>query len=149
MSDDTHRSVDYVETIPVSADKVWHWLGDFGSIISWLPPGATGTIEVVGEGVGALRNLDLNVVGKVQHELTAYDAEARSITYLLTKGQPLGMVKYWVQVTAETADENACRLVFHGEFDGDPSFDLDEMATNLEGSYQGMAAGLLRVASDG
>ena len=143
-----HRTVECSHDLPVSADAVWHWLGDFGSIIAWLPPGATGTIEVHGEGVGALRDLDLNKVGKVQHELVAYDADQRSLTYLLTKGKPLGMVNYQVAVKAVPTGDSSCRLDWYGEFEGDPSFDLDEMATNLAGSYQGMADGLARVAAE-
>ena len=150
MSDannDTNRVVECSQDIPASAEAVWHWVGDSGSILDWLPSGATGTIEVHGEGVGALRDLDLNVVGKVQHKLVAYDKDSRSLTYLLTKGQPLGMLKYQVRVTVVSTGDNTCRLDWFGEFEGDPSFDLDEMAANLKGSYDGMAEGLTRLTA--
>ena len=130
--------------LPVPAEDVWALLSDFGSIIKWLPSGNdNSTVVLTGEGVGMFRDLDMPSVGKVQHRLDRLDPDNMLITYSLTKGQPLGMVDYQMSVSVSPAGDGACRIKFYGEFEGDPTADIAQMAKNLEDSYRGMCDGLV------
>lgn len=74
--------------IAAPADKVWARLAKFDDA-SWIPAVAK-TIGTGGSAVGATRVLTLKGDGAptVEEELTRIDAEARTLTYKITKVDP-------------------------------------------------------------
>lgn len=135
------QTVDTNQRLDVAVDRCWEVVSDFGSLLSWLPGNESGTLTLNGEGIGMTRDLNLPTVGAVQHRLDALDHEARSLTYSLTKGRPLGMAAYSVTVTL-TGDADHCVLHWRGEFEPEAGADVEEMGRNLAGAYDNMANGL-------
>ena len=48
------------------AEQVWEEMRHFDRVLRWIPGGDASTIKVTGEGVGAVRDLQLATQGYVQ-----------------------------------------------------------------------------------
>ena len=65
-----------------SAGDVWEKLGDFAEL-GWMP--GVGSVEVEGEGIGAVRSIAMGPA-KIVERLEAHDNAARSLSYSITEG---------------------------------------------------------------
>lgn len=141
-------TVTYEQDLELSVQAVWEVLKDFGGFLKWAG-GGRGTIEVEGEGVGMMRSLNIPGLGLIQERVEILDPETKTLSYRLVGGQPLGMASYLALVRLIDGGDGACRIAWHGEFEGAEGTDASEIAVNLEGSYVGMSKGLVAYVKGG
>jgi hypothetical protein len=95
----------YASTVlPVSADRAWEYLRDFGNIAEWHPGIVSGELEHgTGDQVGAVRRLT-GPGGEVFRErLVALDDDERSCAYDLFEGPfPVRYYRATLRVTPVT-----------------------------------------------
>ena len=101
--------IEHRRDIDLSADTVWEEVRHFDRVLEWVPGGDQSSIRVQGEGVGAIRDIELSTQGYVQHRLVAYDDNERSFSYELTAGKP---IDYLIDVdTDEVIEFTAPELI--------------------------------------
>lgn len=141
-------TVTYDQDLDLPADTVWEVLKDFGGFLKW-GGGGQGTIEVEGEGVGMMRTLNIPGLGLIQERVEVLDPATKTLSYRLVGGQPLGMAEYLAVVRLNESGDGACRIAWHGEFEGAEGMDTSKIAANLEGSYVGMSDSLVAYIKGG
>ena len=127
----------------LSPDAVWEELRHFDRVLNWIPGGDQSTISVHGEGVGAIRELQLATQGPVRHRLLVLDDERRTLSYELTAGKPIGMQDYVVVATVAPTDEGRCAIRWAGRMTADGSLDEREVGRALEVALGNMTTGLI------
>jgi len=138
-------NIEHKRDIDLSADAVWAEMRQYERVLEWIPRGDESTITVVGEGVGAVRDIQLATMGYVQHKMLAFDDAARSFSYELTEGKPLGMQDYCVVATVTPIDDGHCTIRWAGEMNGDGSRDEAEIGNALESALGNMTTGIIAV----
>ncbi len=74
--------------IPVTPDKVWQTLRDFGGMDKWAPGIASLTVE--GRGVGAVRTITFQDGSQVKERLESFNDAGRTLSYtILESGLPV------------------------------------------------------------
>ena len=127
------------------AEQVWEEMRHFDRVLKWIPGGDESTIKVTGEGVGAVRDIQLVTQGYVQHRLIAYDNERRTFAYELTAGKPIGMQDYQVVASVTPIDENHCTIRWAGQMTSDDSLNEEEVGHALEVALGNMVTGTIAV----
>ena len=127
------------------AEQVWEEMRHFDRVLKWIPGGDRSTIEVTGEGVGAVRDIHLATQGYVQHRLIAYDEAQRTFAYELTAGKPIGMQDYQVQASVTAIDDTHCTIRWAGKMTADASLDEAEVGRALEVALGNMVTGTIAV----
>ncbi|HYW05278.1 MAG TPA: SRPBCC family protein [Gammaproteobacteria bacterium] len=125
------------ETIDAPAARVWEMIGDFGGLARiGLVPSCT----VEGEGIGAVRTLDMG--GPVVRErLEAHDDAGRTLTYTMVETGPLPVRNYRSTIRVLEEGPQRCTIDWAGEFD--PLGDAAEQAEQtVRGIYTGGISGL-------
>ncbi len=135
--------VEHRRETDLSADTVWQELRHFDRVLKWIPGGENSSIKVTGEGVGAIRDLELATQGYVQHRLVAFDDAQRMLSYELTAGKPIGMQDYVVVATVTPIDDNRCTIRWAGKMTSDNSLDETEVGRALEVALSNMTSGLI------
>lgn len=83
---DTMLHVKKSVKINAPADKVWAKIADFGDLGAWHPAVAkTEIVEGTDNVKGAKRVLTLQDGGKISETLTAYNAKAKTMSYVITE----------------------------------------------------------------
>ena len=129
----------------LSADTVWNEIRHFDRVLKWIPGGDASTITVKGEGVGAVRDIQLATQGYVQHRLVAFDDQERMFSYELTAGKPIGMREYTVVATVTPIDDNRCTIRWSGRMTADSSLNEAEVGHALEVALGNMTTGIIAV----
>ena len=127
----------------LSADAVWEEVRHFDRVLQWVPGGNESTITVQGEGVGAVRDIELATQGYVQHRLVAFDDDERMFSYELTAGKPIGMQDYTVVATVTPIDDGHCTIRWAGKMTADASLDESEIGRALEVALGNMTTGII------
>ena len=127
----------------LSPDAVWEELRHFDRVLNWIPGGDQSTITVQGEGVGAIRELQLATQGRVRHRLLVLDDERRTLSYELTAGKPIGMRDYVVVVRVAPSDAGGCAIHWSGRMTAEASLDEREVGRALEVALGNMTTGLI------
>ena len=135
--------VEHSRTIDLPAAVVWEEVRHFDRVLLWVPGGERSRISVRGSGVGAVRDIHLATQGYVQHRLVAYDDDARSFSYELSAGQPIGMQRYVVVATVSPLDDTHCRLRWAGRMTADASLDDAVVGRALEVALGNMTTGII------
>lgn len=135
--------IDVRRDVDLSADTVWEEVRHFDRVLQWIPGGAESTIKVNGEGVGAVRDIELSTQGYVQHRLVAYDDEQRMFSYELTAGKPIGMQDYTVVATVTPIDSDHCTIRWAGKMTADSSLNEAETGRALEVALGNMTTGII------
>jgi hypothetical protein len=136
------RTVVYDHEIEVPVGAAWPVFANFAGFAEWnaMPI----ALQIVGDGVGMTRTMDIPDVGRISERLDRRDDANMTLAYSLVEGTPLGMVEYRAEVTLSAAAQNRTLIQWRGEFSGPEDADLEAMAANLTGSYQGMSQALGR-----
>ena len=129
--------------VDISAQIVWDEMRHFDRVLRWVPGGAQSTIQVTGEGVGAVRDITLVTQGYVQHQLVAFDGDNMSFSYKLTAGKPIGMQDYVVVAKVIPVNEKSCLIRWAGEMNADKSLDERAVGHALEIALGNMVTGLI------
>ena len=127
----------------LSPDTVWKEMRHFGRVLHWIPGGEESTITVRGEGVGAVRELQLATQGPVRHRLVAFDDERRMLSYELTGGKPIGMEDYVVVATVTPIGGGGSTICWSGRMTADASLDEREVGSALEVALGNMTTGII------
>ncbi len=138
-------NIEHKRETDLSADDVWAEMRQYDRVLKWIPRGAESTVKVVGEGVGAVRDIQLATMGYVQHKMLAFDDDTRMFSYELTEGKPLGMQNYHVTATVTPIDDGHCTIRWIGEMTGDGSRDEAEIGKALESALGNMTTGIIAV----
>jgi Polyketide cyclase / dehydrase and lipid transport len=135
--------IEHRRTIDLPASTVWEEVRHFDRVLQWVPGGEQSTIAVIGEGVGAVRDIRLVTQGYVQHRLIAFDDSKRVFSYELTAGQPIGMRDYVVVCTVTPLDANQCTICWAGRMTADDSLNEIEIGRALEVALGNMTTGII------
>ena len=129
--------------VDLSAETIWEEMKHFDRVLRWVPGGDKSTISVKGEGVGAIRDINLITQGYVQHQLIAFDNEKRMFSYKLTAGKPVGMEDYTVVASVTPIDKNNCKIQWAGEMKSDSRVDENKVGVALEAALGNMVTGTI------
>ena len=92
--------------VAAQASKVWEVVGDFGGFARFIP--ALASIEVIGDGVGAVRHKKFKEGGLVVVEqLNSRDDSAFSMTWTTIQNN-LGIRNLWASMTVVPRGEHSC-----------------------------------------
>jgi len=97
-----------VSSVKVAAEarNVWEVVGDFGGFKKFIP--ALDSIEVIGEGVGAIRHKQFKEGGLVVVEqLNSRDDSAFSMTWTTIQNN-LGIRNLWASMTVVPKGDDSC-----------------------------------------
>lgn len=132
--------IQWEQNIASSADKAWSVFSNFGEFLIWnkLDVG----MEVTGEGIGMIRTLVIDGLGRVGERLDLLDNETLSQHYTLVEGEPLGMQTYSAQIQIKALDAHNCCIYWEGTFTVASDTDEAKVGKSLQGSYQGMSSSL-------
>ncbi|OEC32677.1 Polyketide cyclase / dehydrase and lipid transport [Pseudomonas cuatrocienegasensis] len=115
----------YRETLEASAQKTWHAMRDFAAIAR---AGLAERVEMVGEGVGSCRHLQMPGGLVLVERLEARDDAARTLTYAMTEPGPMPLAHY--QATLQVSgDEQTCQVLFSATYE--PRAISEEKATRM------------------
>lgn len=129
----------------LSAEQVWEEMRHFDRVLKWIPGGDKSSMSVTGEGVGAVRDIQLATQGYVQHRLVAYDEQQRTFAYELTGGKPIGMQDYQVVASITPIDNAHCTICWAGKMTADESLNEIEVGHALEVALGNMVIGTIAV----
>ena len=129
----------------LSAEQVWEEMRHFDRVLKWIPGGDKSSMSVTGEGVGAVRDIQLATQGYVQHHLAAYDEKQRTFAYELTGGKPIGMQDYRVVASVTPIDNAHCTICWAGKMTADESLNEIEVGHALEVALGNMVIGTIAV----
>lgn len=130
------------EEVAAPAAEVWALLGDFGGV-GRLVKDLVKRTSCEGEGVGALRTLELADGGAVRERLDAFDAARRSLTYSIVGESPLPVRDYRATVEVVESGPERCRVEWRSTFEpaGAPE---PEVRALVEGIYRDAIEGVRR-----
>ena len=137
--------IEHKRDTDLSADTVWEEIRHYDRVLKWIPRGDESKITVKGEGVGALRDIELATQGYVQHRLVAFDEVQRMFSYTLTAGKPIGMQDYTVVCTVTPIDSDHCTIRWAGKMTADNSLDEADIGAALEVALGNMTTGIIAV----
>ena len=127
------------EQIAASAAKVWELIHDFGDLSKWAA--GIERCEVSGQGVGAVRTLEIPGGGSIKERLESFDDAARSFSYSMLEPIPLPLKNYLATVQISEDGPERCTIDWSGSFDpaGAPE---EQTAKMIRGSYTGSIASI-------
>ena len=112
----------------VPAAKAWAAIGDFGGLLTWMPPLEGSTLSTTGSGVGMVRTLSLPGLGAGDERLDANDHDNMIQVLSITTGGPFGASRYQARLSVRP--------------DAPAGVDEGEIRTQLQGAYAFMLGGL-------
>ena len=136
-------SINVEREVDLPAETIWEEMKHFDRVLRWVPGGDKSIISVKGEGVGAIRDINLITQGYVQHQLIAFDNEKRMFSYKLTAGKPVGMENYTVVASVTPIDKNNCKIQWAGEMQSDSRVDENKVGVALEAALGNMVTGTI------
>jgi carbon monoxide dehydrogenase subunit G len=100
--------------VAAPVQRVWEILSDFSGIAKLSPAIQSCTVE--GEGVGAVRTLDMPGGATLQERLEAHDEKQKTFSYSIIGNNPLPFTGYLSTVTVEASGRDACLVDWRGRF---------------------------------
>ena len=137
------KSVEVIRIANIPAEIIWDEMKHFDRVLRWVPGGNESTISVRGNGVGAIRDIELVTQGYVQHKLVAYSEKDYSFSYKLTDGKPVGMQNYIVIAKITPIDQQKSEIRWSGEFTSDKRLNENDVAEALSTALNNMITGLI------
>jgi carbon monoxide dehydrogenase subunit G len=101
---------------------VWKVVGDFGGVDSFLE--VVESVEVEGEGVGAVRTLNLPEGAQFVETLTALDAEAMTLSYRIDES-PLPVEGYAATIRVSELEDGSSKVDWSATFKAKGASDAD------------------------
>jgi len=137
------KSVEVIRIANIPAEIIWDEMKHFDRVLRWVPGGNESTISVRGNGVGAIRDIELVTQGYVQHKLVAYSEKDYSFSYKLTDGKPVGMQNYIVIAKITPIDQQKSEIRWSGEVTSDKRLNENDVAEALSTALNNMITGLI------
>ncbi|CAO3436257.1 SRPBCC family protein [Azospirillum doebereinerae] len=99
--------------IAAPADRVWRILGDFSGIAAWAA--GVRAVQVDGDGVGAIRRLDVGGSAELVERLEARDDALRWLVYTVQSG-PLPVRNYRAEIRVEEEESDRARVTWTASY---------------------------------
>lgn len=131
--------VNLTRDIAASSDAVWAVLENFGDL-SWVP-GAGDNVEVIGEGVGMIRRINMEGLDPIDEVLESMDRAAKSLSYSIAKNAVIPFDKYVASVRVAEKDASTATVFWDCTFDEGEIPGADAKAM-IEGNYNMLLDGL-------
>lgn len=127
--------IDVIQAMPVSADKVWQRIRDFGDL-SWLP--GVSACDVDGNGLGAIRTVSVGDGPPVQERLEAHDDETRQFSYSIISAPGLDAQASFHASVSVTPTEDGCEVRWQAGFNREafPPEVAEKLTQRAEGMYR-------------
>lgn len=100
----------------VAAGRLWRTLVDWGGIADWFPRGFIDSLEIEGEGDGAVRIINAPGGARILERLDGADADNLILQLSIVDPLPDGLLYYKATGRIEPLDERSCRLVWASAF---------------------------------
>ena len=123
--------------IPAAPDAVWALVRDFGGFVKTL--GAP--VEVEGDGVGALRTMQMGGPGPVVERLEELNDDEQRLRYSIVEAGPLPVRDYVATMQLSDAGEGATTLTWSSTFEPNGVSEDDAVAA-IQRVYRGGFKGL-------
>jgi mxaD protein len=125
-------------TLQAPAAAAWKLIRDFGGVGKFLD--AVQSVAVVGEGIGALRQITLKDGAVVEERLERLNDKTRTLVYSIASS-PLPLDQYVATMTVKDLGPKECEVTWASEFEpkGAPEADARKF---VEGVYAAGFAGL-------
>ena len=137
------KTVEVIRIANIPAQIIWDEMKHFDRVLRWVPGGNESTISVKGQGVGAIRDIELVTQGYVQHELVAYSEKDYSFSYKLTDGKPVGMQDYIVVAKITPINKQKTEIKWSGKVTSDKRLSENDVAEALSTALNNMITGLI------
>tara|TARA_B100000674_G_scaffold77466_1_gene53921 strand:+ start:62 stop:547 length:486 start_codon:yes stop_codon:yes gene_type:complete len=137
------KTVEVIRIANIPAEIIWDEMKHFDRVLRWVPGGNESTISVRGNGVGAIRDIELVTQGYVQHKLVAYSEKDYSFSYKLTDGKPVGMQNYIVIAKITPINQQKSEIRWSGEVTSDKRLNENDVAEALSTALNNMITGLI------
>ena len=137
------KTVEVIRIADIPAQVIWNEMKHFDRVLRWVPGGNESTISVKGQGIGAIRNIELVTQGYVQHELVAYSEKNYSFSYKLTDGKPVGMQDYIVVAKITPINQQKSEIRWSGKVTSDKRLNENDVAEALRAALNNMISGLI------
>ena len=142
------KTVEVIRITDIPAEIIWDEMKHFDRVLRWVPGGDESTISVKGEGVGAIRDIELITQGYVQHELIAYNEKDFTFSYKLTDGKPVGMQDYTVVAKITPIDQQKSEIRWSGKVTSDKRLNENDVAEALSTALNNMINGLIALIKE-
>lgn len=134
------------EELQASSEQVWELVRGFGEIMKWSG-GAIESVDVEGDGIGAVRTLGIPGGARLQEKLEAYDDAGRTFSYSFVGKLLLPLNDYYATMTIIDTGANQCRVEWGSTFS--PNGVSEEQAGSMvEGIYKNGIVGIKKALSD-
>ena len=139
------KSVAHTEEFDAPASAVWGLLADWGGIADWMPAGNIQSLQMEGQGIGAIRHLVTPQGVNISEQLDTLDEESGILELSIIEPLPWGMLSYTARGTVARISDKRCRLTWRGTFATPESgSQSNELAHLLKKLYSTMFLGLRR-----
>ncbi len=128
-------------SMPALAEDVWQTIRDFGGVHRWAPNIVS--LEMRGEGVGALRTAHFKDGGRVVERLESRNDATRTLTYAILE-TPLPMEGCISSLTVHDLGPKGCEVEWYSTF-GAKGAPESEAGRILEKIYRVALARLARL----
>lgn len=137
------RSVSHSEVFDSAASAVWSILVDWGSIVDWMPRGLISSLDLEGNGTGAIRHIITHQGVRIAERLDRADERAGQLELSILEPLPWDMLSYRALAQLDELGPAQCRLRWQGRFELPEDGQAAEALAQLLGkSYKLMFAGL-------
>ncbi|MGQ0442006.1 MAG: SRPBCC family protein [Methylophilaceae bacterium] len=123
--------------VNVSADKAWKKIANFGDLGAWHPAVAkTDIVEGAHNVKGAKRVLTLQDGGKINETLTAYSAEEKTMSYIITESV-LPVSDYSATLEVKSAGKDKSIVTWVADFEHKDGADDKTAKDTINGVFDG------------
>ena len=140
----------HIETIEDAAEydapasAVWALLMDWAAIADWMPDGYIQSLQMEGEGPGAIRHLVTLKGMQLSERLDAIDETSGVLELSLLDPLPWGLLSYRARGKLDRISDNRSRLTWQGTLEmPDRGPEYDKVAALLRKSYAKMFEGIV------
>jgi len=126
-----------VEKLDTKLEDAWPVFADFKGLSDMLPPGAT--MEIDGEGVGAIRTVTTPDGGTVKERLEALDHDNNQFSYaVINDDSPLPFTDYLATVKLRETSPTSCEVDWSSNFQSAGAMAEADLTKMIEGMYRGV-----------
>lgn len=138
------------EEFDAPASEVWELLTDWAAIVDWMPEGNIQSLEMEGQGIGAIRHLRTPQGVHIAERLDAADRQRGTLDLSILEPLPWGMLSYSARGTASPVSGGGCSLTWRGTFELPAAGpEAEDLARLLKMLYTTMFTGIRQALGDG
>ena len=125
--------IDFERDVPVSAQRMWAVLEDFGNM-AWAAGGKK--TELIGDGIGMTRRLHMDGMDPIDEVLQSMDPANMTFSYSIPRGLPLPVSDYIATARLQPLDAGNTRVHWSCTCTPDnPEQSLDALESMIHATY--------------